>query len=264
MMYNQKLVTNVKCAGKIMREQNDVVFLPFGSEYSILLKNLNTHRAVVNIEIDGECVTGGGLILDSNQTIDLERFIIDGDLDKGPKFKFIEKTDQISGHRGDRVDDGIVRVTYRYEKHITYVDYHYSEYQYKKDVRPYTKKDVRPYTTDKLYYGSSMGVNSIDGTNITSQCMDNGNSSLMRSVKNDNGITVKGSESTQKFETGVTGELEETEHVIVLNIKGKVGENPVEIPVTVDRKIQCDICGKKSKSSNVYCGGCGNNLTYQY
>ena len=55
-MYNQKLVASLKANGKILREFKDTVYIPFGSEYSFLIKNLNTTRALVNIFIDGEDV----------------------------------------------------------------------------------------------------------------------------------------------------------------------------------------------------------------
>jgi hypothetical protein len=53
MMYSNKLVASIKSNGKILREFNDKVYVPFGTEYSILIKNLNTVRASVNIFVDG-------------------------------------------------------------------------------------------------------------------------------------------------------------------------------------------------------------------
>ena len=39
MMYLQKLAVAVKVNGKVLREVGDTVYIPFGSEYSILIKN---------------------------------------------------------------------------------------------------------------------------------------------------------------------------------------------------------------------------------
>ena len=80
MMYNSKLVASIKANGRILREQKDTVLIPFGSEYSILVKNLETRRAIVNIYIDGDCVTGSGLVLNAGQEVALERFIKNGNL----------------------------------------------------------------------------------------------------------------------------------------------------------------------------------------
>ena len=38
MMYANKLVASLKANGKILREFKDNVYIPFGSEYSFLLK----------------------------------------------------------------------------------------------------------------------------------------------------------------------------------------------------------------------------------
>lgn len=235
MMYNQKLVASVKCAGKIMREQGETVFLPFGEEYSLLLKNLSSQKAVIQVEIDGRQVIPDGLVLHPNVSIDLERFIVNSDLNKGPRFRFIEKTEQISDYRGDTIDDGIIRISYQFEMPVPY-----------------------PPTTfyDNSWYRACQ-------TNFTlSSCVDGLND--VGGLNDVAGITVNGSESNQKFQTTSVGTLESTKHVIVLNLKGQVDDIRVKTPVTVDRRIKCNTCGNINSSSNTFCGKCGTNLTYQY
>ena len=266
-MYNKKFVASIKCAGKIMREQDDTVFLPFGSEYSLLLKNLNSSRALVHIEIDGEHVVPNGLILDTNQSIDLERFVVNGDLNKGPRFKFIEKTEQISDHRGDKIDDGIMRISYQFEKPI--INPIINVY-YKSDITdiwggPYCGPYYGSTTVSDPSYGVDGQIYNANSSVMRGQSLGNDVGNVQTNIVcDDAGITVKGSESDQKFVTGSIGCLENEKHVIILNIRGQIGEQPVEIPVTVARKIQCNICGKKNKTSNKFCGNCGSNLTYQY
>jgi hypothetical protein len=117
MMYNQKLVASLKANGKILREFKDTVYIPFGSEYSFLIKNLNTTRALVNIFIDGENVIEGGLVINAGQEVDLERYVKEGSLNAGNKFKFIERTGDVEEHRGVKLEDGLVRIEFQYEKH---------------------------------------------------------------------------------------------------------------------------------------------------
>ena len=71
MMYESKLAAAIKVNGKVLREFKDTVYIPFASEYSILLKNLNTTRAVVNVFIDGEDIVPGGIVLNAGQEVDL-------------------------------------------------------------------------------------------------------------------------------------------------------------------------------------------------
>ncbi len=253
-MYSNKLVASVKCSGKIMREQGETVFLPFGEEYSILLKNLNTQRAEVHIEIDGEQVIPDGLVLNANQSIDLERFILNSDLNKGPRFKFIEKTEDISDYRGDKIDDGIIRISYQFEKVISVADVYY--------------KSPSPNNWGAPYYDYPTICNSgdVDGHIYSANvgCVLRDKSPDEAKLSNDSGITVKGSESSQKFSTTTMGTLDNTKHVIVLNLKGQVNDEPVNKPLTVDRRIRCNTCGKFNSSSNTFCSKCGTNLTYQY
>lgn len=250
MVYNQKMVTAVKCDGKIMREHGETVYLPYGKEYSIFLKNLSGKRASVKVEIDGVDVLDGSLIMDSNQSIDLERFILNGDMSRGPKFKYIEKTQQISNVRGNRIEDGLIRVSYQFEK-LTY-----DEPSIKKwfigspSIPPYYDRydNLRMSIGDGIVYGS---------------CLRNNNPFIRTSsLMSDQGITTYGNESTQSFKYGSIGTLEDEVHVIVLQLKGDIGQVPVEKPLTVNRKVKCGICGNINTSIMKFCGNCGTNLSY--
>ena len=116
-MYGNKLAAAIKVNGKVLREFKDTVYIPFGSEYSILVKNLNSVRTVVNIYLDGDNVVPGGLVINPGQEIDLERWIKNGNLSEGNKFKFIERTSAIEdGPRGIKLEDGLIRIEHQFEK----------------------------------------------------------------------------------------------------------------------------------------------------
>ena len=262
MMYNNKLVASVKVGGKIMREDGETVYLPFGSEYSLLLKNLNTRKALVKVEIDGEDVTGGGLIISPNQTVDFERYILDNNLDTGPKFRFIEKTEGISQHRGDKIEDGLVRVVYQFEAASLYTTTWITNTNvYGGTLRGSSGDFDGGHSFYNANVGCSLGTNSVDGIakgSVTSNLTHDAN-------VNDAGITTKGSDSDQKFSIGSIGTLETVEHAIVLNLKGQVGQHVVQRPVTVQVRFKCDICGKSNiPSGNKFCPQCGTNLTVKY
>ncbi len=117
MMYQSKLVASLKANGKILREFKDTVYIPFGSEYSFLLKNLHTQRAVVNIFIDGDNIVEGGLVINAGQEVNLERYIKNGNLTEGNRFKFIERTQAVEdGPRGIKLEDGLIRIEFQFEK----------------------------------------------------------------------------------------------------------------------------------------------------
>jgi hypothetical protein len=117
MMYNNKLAIAVKSNGKVLREFKDTAFIPFGSEYSLLIKNLNTVRVQVRVELDGTDATEGTwLIIAPNSEMELTRFIKNGNLDKGNRFKFIERTAGVEQHRGVKMEDGLIRVEYQFEQ----------------------------------------------------------------------------------------------------------------------------------------------------
>ena len=260
-MYNNKLVASIRSSGKILRENGDTVYLPFGSEYSILLKNLNTVRAVVNIFIDGTNVTPNGLVINAGATIDFERSLANGSLVAGNKFKFIERTNAIEEHRGIKLEDGLIRIEYQFEV-VTYpvippISYPTYYPRYPTDTYDW------PMTTSALnnvVQGPTSICNMSLGSTVSMAAQAGSYSATADHHKGigDAGITVPGSKSDQKFTTTTVGTLESTKHTIVLKIVGAVADKKVEIPVTVTTKIKCDACGTINKTTSKFCSECGS------
>ncbi len=263
-MYNQKLVASIKVKGKILREFKDTVYIPFASEYSILLKNLHTQRAVVNVYLDGENVVPGGLVIDPGRSIDLERWIKNGNLSEGNKFKFIERTSAIEdGPRGIKQEDGLVRIEYQYEiprPVINITDTYWNKQIYGGITRGISGSGVSGSTGDwaapmgATYSSTSATLNSVSADNFKVTASG-------ASFKNETGITVPGSKSTQSFQTVTVGALELEKHSIVLKLVGDLGDNkPVTQPVTVKAKPKCVTCGKQNKAHAKFCSECGTAL----
>jgi len=224
MVYVNKFVVAVKSNGRIVRDSNGIVRLPFGSDYSLLLKNKNSVKALVNVEIDGENVLDGNSILVSpNQSTILKGFM-DGRRVRN-RFRFIRKTRQISKYRGDKIDDGLIRVEFRFEK-----------------IKPAII--VTPYVPYIKYYGNY-------STNTTANiCCSS----------SDSGITTRGAEINQVFNYGHIGELEPDSSVIVLKLVGKTKSGKIHKVVASKSKITCSICGKKSKHYAKFCSRCGTYI----
>jgi hypothetical protein len=128
MTYKKNFVCAIKVDGKVLRESSDQVELPFGAEYSVLLKNLDSVRMQARISVDGKDATGW-LVIAPGQSVDVERFV--ENLDQGNRFKFIERSEAVEAHRGIKAEDGLVRVEFKREKiyPITYT-YSYPYYTY--------------------------------------------------------------------------------------------------------------------------------------
>jgi hypothetical protein len=249
MMYNQKLVASIKVKGKILREFKDTVYIPFASEYSILLKNLHTQRAVVNVFLDGEDVVPGGLVIDPGRSIDLERWIKNGNLSEGNKFKFIERTQAIEdGPRGIKLEDGLVRIEYQFELPRPVINI--TDNIWKSSIlRGSTGDWAGPASAT---YSATLNSVSPASFNVTASAA---------SFQNETGITVPGSKSTQSFQHTTVGALEATVHNIVLKLVGDLGDNkPVTKPVTVQHKPKCVTCGKQNKAHAKFCVECGTAL----
>ncbi len=242
MMYESKMAAAIKVKGKVLREFKDTVYVPFGSEYSILLKNLHTTRAVVNIFIDGDNVVPGGIVLNAGQECDLERSVKNGNLNEGNKFKFIERTGAVEQHRGTKLEDGLVRV----------------EFQFEQPPRPIVW-NTPTWDNTKIYPQGGI-LRSMDvsySANASSNSVASATSATINNFVNDVGITVPGSKSDQKFSTTYVGALESTKHSMVFHI---LGGEAVKEAVTVKHKPKCVTCGKQNKATAKFCTECGTAL----
>lgn len=261
-MYSNMFAAAVKVDGKILRETGGTVYLPFGSEYAIRLKNMNSRRAKVSIEIDGKNVTDGGLVLDSFETSDLERFIQDGNLQVGNRFKFIERSGKVEEHRGIKLEDGLIQIKYEFE------------------LAPVTPRPMyldswvgSPFRTSGSY--SNFGtLNSVISSGFQAKCAgsvcdwmdgDTDSAELAKSSMNANlneaGITVEGSRSDQKFTTTHWRGTEGRINSMVLRLLGETEDNrPIKEAFTVKNKVKCDTCGTSNPPSSKFCKECGTSL----
>lgn len=255
-MYNSNLAAAIKVDGKILREFGDTVYLPFGSEYQIRLKNLNTNRALVHIEIDGEKVTGNGLIVGANETVDLERFIRNGNLSEGNRFKFIERTSKISDHRGNKVEDGLIQIYYEFElPPIAMINTPRTRRP------PLTKGIGETYTSGVYYKNISATFNCTSETYGTNSYDTQASLDSYIQPQNETGITVEGSKSNQTFSTSVWHGSIGIKSSMVIRLLGETEENlKIRQPVTVKTKLECKTCGTMNSATAKFCSECGTSL----
>jgi len=269
-MFANDLVVSIVVDGKFLREEKGIIKLPYRTEYSIYLKNLRNEKCLItNLKIDGQDILNNNqLIINGKDNLELERFL-DNNLNKGNKFKWIEKTEKISNYRGDKPEDGLISVEFQFEKKVIYNDVIYKNH-YIYDYPNVSNPIITWSTTPKGINYSNCEItcsNNLDCSNSTFSTQGI-NNSVAKSCSldsfnsfNEDGITTKGSISNQKFAYGSIGELESNKYIITLQLKGKNKDNiNIDKVITTKEKIDCNICGTKNISKNNFCSECGTCL----
>jgi hypothetical protein len=272
--------------------------MPFGSEFTVLVKNLNSRRAKFTLHIDGtDVLDGTEIIVNANSEVELKRFIRNGNMTEGNAFKFIERTAAIeNGPRGIKVDDGVVRVEYWFEqeKPIITTTVHRHEYWYDYPYRrtvwerpwgpPFGGATYTSYnssaSSDMVKSSISMGSSNINAA-VQPNCIIRGAAANIASSApvqaanavssvsadasisevNEAGITVPGSKVEQSFHAVYGFNSEAKSEVIILRMAGVVGAIEVAAPVTVKTSKKCATCGKVNKATASFCSQCGTALT---
>ena len=241
MMHSNNFVLAVKDnGGRVLRELGGGVYLPFHSEYSLYLKNNNNVRACCAVDIDGMDVLGGKeLILDANGYVELERFLVDGNLSSGKKFKFVPQghsdvQDPSSG------DNGIIKVTF-----------------WKESVEQKCSGNIlRSLSINELLsrdVGKGMYMDSV-APPVQDSVMY---SCSFASAPVSDGATVAGSDSNQNFTVGHFGMKDmSSETVLQLTL---VSRKEV-LTVKETKYVYCVKCGKKNPFTANCCMKCGTKL----
>lgn len=278
-MYSNKLVACIKSDGKVLREKGEKVYLPFGSEYTLWFKNEHNRKVQITVTIDGtDVLHGKALLLDAGDTMDLKGFVRDIGGDDNRAFRFITKTQSISDYRGDKAEDGLVKVTYQFEeeqilfrKSITYDHYGSSDARgVWNDSYPVSKGFDSGGLTRGISFGAtgqSVGGGEPVARSANMHATYSANSDPMASttvtsttVSDDPGITVEGSNTGQSFRQGHIGRLEFKKHSMIFQLNGLTQNEEIRKPVTVRAKKKCSTCGKLWRSGYEYCPDDGTFL----
>lgn len=243
-MYKNGFVVFISQNSNVLREREGSVSLPFGSEYEIGLKNTASKRAVVSVFVDGEDVLDGKkIVLNANSDMNLLGFM-DGMVAKN-RFRFIEKTEKIENHRGNKPEDGLIRVQVQFEKPLKFTPV-------------WTIHNDWDYP--KTYWNGNYTINSTySGGRGTSSSLRNIPMAAVSdfSCMNEDGITVKGEEIKQDFYSTYVGELESEVYTLVLKLSGYCNNEKVSKPFTVKDKLICEICGTENSYRARFCNECG-------
>ena len=289
-MYSNNFVLAVKANGKVLREFYDSVYpvrdrkvlrefydsvyIPFGTEYTIFLKNLTSRRAKVHVYIDGEDALGGSsIVVNGMESTDLKRFIKNGNLNAGNSFKFIEKTEKISKHRGDHAEDGLITIEYEFEveapKWVSqqakpYQDYPWSVPGQLPPCNPVKGMDVWYQADTDANRGIAQSVTTTSRTltaNYSSGILRSSANTIPTALTATQGITAPGSINDQKFTTVYSFIGDGVKYTMTIKLQGEVEEKVVKKPVTVKRVTRCTMCGTHVKQTAKFCHECGASVT---
>lgn len=249
-MYNNNFVVAIKDGnGKTLRETSSTselvdrvrrskIYLPFQSEYSIFLENHSGDRALVKIKIDGTEIVSGGVIIPAFSGSSVERFLVDGNLKEGKKFKFVPLSD--SGIQNPTsTENGKIEVEVAFEKRIMYTN---------------TTANSADYHIDWTWRGGTGGIVDTFDSNAYPQSISCSRSVSPRSISQ-KGATVEGSKSKQQFQLGYIGEVGDP-WFFEFTMLAPEEPNPVCTNQGTKKKY-CPDCGKKLSYDAIYCVRCG-------
>lgn len=268
-MHQDKLVFAIKVNGKVLREFKDTVYIPFGSEYTLYIKNLNTTRAQIKINLDGKSISDDNeYIVNANSVLEIERFLTSGNLHTGNKFKFIERTAGVEAHRGINAEDGLIHVEYEFERPVPQLSINadWITGNHNKFIHnissPVFYGDIATNSTNRSMFtmATPQATSALlaSGSNV---CGANASATVGgMNIANETGITVPGSKSSQQFSHCAAIRTDGVKHSMVIKLLGAIDDVPVVKPTTVKQKPKCQSCGRLNKINNKFCSDCGTSL----
>ena len=255
-MFKQNTVISIKVGKNFLPDNNSIVKLPFGSEYSILIKNLNNSPINVKMYIDGN-MNGPekGFIIKEKDFLEINSFF-----NTCNAFKFINKSKELNKYREENIEDSLLRfevdilnkkessfeellkkakITKRpFEEPLPF------EKQKKYDKPwefPKVDLNEHPFLPEKkdIFGGNYNPYEQIFCSNINKSA-----------YSNESGITVPG----QKVEKIIINEFSDNNYIKKDSICFIFKLEHLEELVSFDKeKKVCSVCNKKYKTKYNYC-----------
>lgn len=233
-------ITRKKSRAKIYHFNN--LYLNDGELFEIELFNPKSNRVLAKIWLNGEEISGSGIIVNPGQRIFLERFIDSNN-------KFVYKTYEV-----EDTSVSLNAVRKNGDVEVKFFDEFFNTF------KPTIWYDPNPtftlinssgnYYANNTFTTNSLGVvdNSSYSTNIA------GSLATPKSVET--GRVEKGESSNQSFETSYGS----FNNYAIKEVKYKIlphSSKPIE---SKDLKKYCTECGKKVKDSFKFCPSCGTKV----
>lgn len=247
MVYSGGFVGCILVNGQVQAERADgIVIIPEGTEYAIRLRNKNDRRAVGQIFIDGENVSGGGYVINQHNYVDIYRF---SDKDEAFRVVGLNSPEAVDAGKNGPNDGtkGVIELRFRLEVERPRVQHvNTTRYRNTPKIKPWGgKRDG----SDELLRGASYSTQKEETTKgFLNFDGDRVSRSLSAPMKD--AVTVGGSSTGQRFSM-TTLDLET--NVVVLKIVLKTGEPVVKLTY-------CPNCGHKVGKQDKFCASCGHRL----
>ncbi len=272
-MYKNNFVLTILRNGKLQKEMDGNVGLPFGTEYKIRLKNKNCRQAMAKVFIDNIQVCSlGDFVIGAGSSLDLERFV-ETSLARGKKFKFVS-LDHSEVDDPTSSENGIVKVEFRLEKQTPFICFD----PVKIKPFPFVGEDYNgtgnfkhydwTYWCDNDSSGKKSGntyicndAKSLRSTHDGSACYVNYCSTNIGPPESLTGATVGGGDSNQQFYYASDFNVEDIPTVLTLKLVSSGDLNNKKVVSTkISKGRHCTACGRAVKSYYRYCSNCGCKL----
>lgn len=264
-MFSQDFVLSVLQDGKICKEENGVVKIPFGSNYVIRLRNKHRLKCATDVYVDGEKVNEvGQIVVHGNDYIDIEGFLRGGN--KNTKFQFVELADG-RVKQPNETQNGLIEVKFYLQKEteVQKIVEHYYDYTYR-PIWIYRDDYIKPWYPyggpcwcNSHTIGSNIGGGGtstsagITTNNSNNECYCSAeskidSSGLLGDLKSSNGATIEGNNFEQNFNS-IHFDLKQEPITLRLQLVGYEADL---------RK--CLYCHSKVKIGDKFCSKCGTKL----
>jgi hypothetical protein len=262
---------------KRLKQVGQNVYLKNGDEFELELFNPTTNTVLTKIKLDGNYISGGGIVLKPGQRVFLERY-----LDDARKFKF--ETYEVDGTSNEVLDaitgngDVVIDFFDEYKKPVWNNQITYGG-SFGGPIHTYNNAGTisggyvqstisngsalfsSSSTTAGINFNTTSISNTFEGPNLRSAKKSKGNSRSEVTMDSlETGRVEKGGKSDQSFQTV----NKSFNHYTCSTSIWKILPESQKQYDNKDLKVYCTNCGKKrKKDSDKFCSSCGNKFSTQ-
>jgi hypothetical protein len=232
-----------------LKQINRNIYLKDGDEYEIELFNPNSSYILAKIKIDGDYLSGGGIVLRPGERVFLERFL-------DSKNKFVFRTYNVDGEAeyvGALRNNGLIEVEFYLEqqKNMLYGNNTFTT------STPYTfNGNPTTFTTTGAGVGTATGTYTSTNVNLSASTTSNSTTYLSNTIET--GTTERGSNSNQQFTNSDRSFKWSPFQTTIWKI---LPESQKKYDAKELNVLYCGECGsKRKKDTHKFCPHCGTKF----
>lgn len=259
-MHSNKISLAILVDEKPLFEKKGSVYLPYGSNYSLLIKNNNSFDIVAKVSLDMNFSNDSFIVKAKSKRV-IRGFSYE---DLFYSYRFVEETEKINQENKNKIERGCLSVTVFNNDLPPHETFPFRMSEIALNSGNKTIIDENKLNNINLHYDNIVAVTNTLSLNSIPNVRTESLKTEYKEEKHLGGMNVFGEPINEKEDTIIKSFLfSDSIGVFHYKLKGRdEEENLIKRPILAKDNVTCTICETKASLNDKYCSHCGSFIVF--